>query len=187
MSKLEGILQQEAEAEIDAILAEADSRAAKIVSEAESRASAKVAAHQKKIEAEARAATQQAQSTAELLVSNARVQAKGEIMDLLHQKVLVALKETSSQPGYRKVLLALAKEALEVAEAAEAVVVHPDDKEKIRDWAQQQGLELRTDPDLRLGIRIVSASGTMIENTLPGRLGRAWVTLAPEVSKLLWE
>jgi V/A-type H+-transporting ATPase subunit E len=187
MSKLEEILQQEAEAEIDEILAEADSRAAKIVSEAQNRASAKVAAHQKKIEAEARAANRQGQSTAELIVSNARVQAQGEVMDLLRQKVLLALEETASQSGYGEVLQALATEAMGVAEAPEALVVHPHDKEKLGDWARQKGLELQTDPELRLGIRIVSRNGKKVENTLPERLRRVWGTLAPEVTKLLWD
>jgi len=187
MSKLEEILQQEAEAEIDAILAEADSKAAKIVSEAQSRASAKVAAHQKQIEAEAHAATRQGQSKAELIVSSARMQAKGEVMDLLRQKVLLALEETSSQSGYGEVLEALAAEAMSVAAAAETVVVNPHDKEKLGDWALHRGLALQTDPELRLGVRIVSQSGKKVENTLPERLHRVWGTLASEVTKLLWE
>ncbi len=108
MSNLEEILQAEVEAEINEILAEAEKRATKIVSEAENRAAAKVAAHRKMIDAAARAATQQAQSAAELSVANARLQAKGEVMDLLRQKVLLALEETSSQPGYGEVLQALA-------------------------------------------------------------------------------
>ena len=88
MSKLEEILQQEAEAEINSILAEADSRAREIVSQAESRAAALLAAHRQRIEAGDRAASQQARSAAELSVSSARMQAKGEVMDLLRQKVL---------------------------------------------------------------------------------------------------
>lgn len=187
MAKLEEILQVEVDAEINAILAEADIKAAKIVSEAESLAAARVAAHQKKIDAEERAAIQQAQSAADLSLSNARIQAKGEVMDLLRQKVGLALEETSSQPGYREVLLALAEEAAGVAEAAQAVVVHPDDQEKLREWAQKRGLELRTDPGLRLGVRIVSLSGTRVENTLPERLHRAWNRLVPKAAKLLWE
>ncbi len=187
MPKLEELLQAEVEAEIEAILSEADTKAAKIISDAESLAAARVATHQKKIEAEARAATQQAHSAADLSIANARIQAKGEVIDLLHQKVGLALEETSSQPGYRKMVRALAEEAMGVAEAAETLVVHPDDKKKLRDWAEQKGLELRTDPGLRLGIRILSKSGATVENTLPVRLYRAWNTLMPKVTKLLWE
>ena len=187
MSKLEEILQAEVASEINAILAEADIRAVKIVSEAESRAAAKVAAHRKLIEAEARAATQQAQSAAELSVANARLQAKGEVTDLLRQKVLLALEEVPSQPGYGRVLQTLAEEALGAAAGAEAVVVHPHDKENLVDWAQQKGLDLQTDPELRLGVRIVSRSGATVENTLPERLRRVWNTLGPGLTRLLWE
>jgi V/A-type H+-transporting ATPase subunit E len=187
MPKLEELLQAEVEAEIEALLAEADTKAAKIISEAESLAAVRVAAHQKKIEAEARATTHQAHSAADLSIANARVQAEGEVIDLLRQKVGLALEETSSQPGYHKLVRALAEEAMGVAEAAETLMVPPDDKEKLRDWAQQKGIELRTDPGLRLGIRIVSKNGTTVENTLPARLSRAWNTLMPEVIKLLWE
>ena len=48
---------------------------------------------------------------------------------------------------------------MQVAEKAEAVVVNPDDQDKLKDWARQQGLELQTDPNLRLGVRIVSQRG----------------------------
>jgi V/A-type H+/Na+-transporting ATPase subunit E len=187
MSKLEEILQAEVEAEINGILAEADSRAAKIVSDAESRAAARVAAHQKKIDAEARAATQQARSAAELTVSSARMEAKGEVMDRLRQQVLVALTKISSQPNYGEVLQALAEEAMDVAPGVEAVVVHPQDQEKLRDWAQHHGLDLQTDPDLHLGVRLLSRGGNSVENTLPERLRRAWNALGPEVIGLLWE
>jgi V/A-type H+/Na+-transporting ATPase subunit E len=187
MSKLEEILQQEANAEINAILAEADSKAGEIVSEAQSRAAARLAAHRQKIEAEYRAATQQAQSVAELSIASARIKAKGEVMDLLQQRVRLALEEASSKPGYGEVLQTLAEEAIGVTEGAEAVVVHPHDQEKLHDWAMHRGLELQTDPELRLGVRIVSRSGKNVENTLPERLHRAWSALLPEVTKLLWE
>jgi V/A-type H+-transporting ATPase subunit E len=187
MSKLEEILQQEAEAEINAILAEADTKAGEILSVAESRAAERVAAHRKEIEAGERAATHQAQSVAELSISSARIKTKGEMMDQLRQKVLLALEEAPYKPGYGEVLQALAEEAMQVAEEAETVIVHPNDREKLNAWAIHRGLELQTAPDLRLGVRIVSRSGKKVENTLPERLQRAWGTLAPEVSKLLWE
>ena len=76
---------------------------------------------------------------------------------------------------------------MQVVEVAETVVVHPDDKEKLGSWALAKGLELQTDPELRLGVRIVGRRGTKVENTLPERLHRAWSKLAPGVTKLLWE
>jgi V/A-type H+-transporting ATPase subunit E len=66
-------------------------------------------------------------------------------------------------------------------------VVHPKNEDKLSAWAGQHGLELRTDPELRLGVRIISKNGTMVENTLLERLQRAWGTLAPQVTRMLWE
>ncbi len=187
MSKLEEILRAEVDSEIDNILAEADSRAQKILSQAESRAAARVAAHRKKTDAEARAAMQKARSVAEQKVSMARVQAKGEVMDLVRQKVLASLEKTPTQPGYGQVLQALAEEALGAVKAAVAAVIHPDDQRSLGAWAKQQGLELQTDPGLRLGVRIVGPEGIAVENTLPERLRRVWARLSPELARMLWE
>jgi V/A-type H+-transporting ATPase subunit E len=187
MSKLEEILQAEADAEIQEILAEADSRAQEMVSEAENRAAARLAAHRKRTEAEARAALHQAQSAAELSVATARMQTKGEVMELVRGQAMQALEKTASEPGYGEVLQALAEEALKVAPGAQAVIVHPDDQEKLSGWALPRKLEVRADPELRLGVRIVSHSGRIVENTLPERLHRAWDTLAADITRLLWE
>jgi V/A-type H+-transporting ATPase subunit E len=187
MSKLAEILQAEVDAEIEEIAAAADSQAARIVSEAKSRAEERLAEHKKKLEAEARAAAQRAQSAAGLIVASARTQARGEVLDLLWQKVHLALEEIASRADYPGILQALAAEAMHVTSGAAALVVNPDDQDKVKDWARQQGLELQTDPQLHLGVRIVSQKGAAVENTLPERLRRAWGTLGPEVTKILWE
>ncbi len=187
MSKLAEILQAEVAAEIEGIAAAADSQAAKIVSEAKSGAEERIAAHKKQLAAAARAATQRAQSAADLTVASARTQARGEVLDLLWQKVHHALEEISSQAHFSEILQALAAEAMQAAEKAAAAVVNPDDQDKLKDWARQQGLELQTDPNLHLGVRLVGQRGNATENTLPERLRRAWGTLGPEVTKILWE
>jgi len=187
MSKLAEILQAEVGAEIEEIAAAAEGRAAKIVSEAQSRAEDRIAEQKKKLEAEARAAAQGAQSAADLIVASARTQARGEVLDQLWQKVHLALEETAAQADYGEILQALATEAMAVAPGAAALTVNPDDQEKVKNWAREQGLELQTDPHLRLGVRLVRQSGASVENTLPERLRRAWSTLGPEVAKILWE
>jgi len=183
----EEILQREAETEIDGKLAEADSRVKQMVSEAEAEAKALLAKHHHRLEAEAQAAIQQARSAAQLEVTIARTQVKGEVLDLVRQKVIAALDETAAQPNYGEILQTLAQEALEAAETAENLVVPPDDEEKLMAWAQHQGLEVKTDSSLRLGVQIECRGGKRVENTLPERLNRAWDTLATEVSKLLWK
>ena len=188
MSKLGDILQDEVSAEIAGILSEADSRAEMFIQEARDKASARLEAHQRRNEAEARAATRRAESAAELTVTTARMQARGRVMALVRQKALEAFDELTGKPEYSAVLQALAEEAMKTVEGPKAVIVHPSDKPLLSGWATQKGLDLRTDPGIRLGVRIVSGDGKRsVENSLPGRLERAWDKLASGVEKILWE
>jgi len=187
MSKLGDILQEEAVAEIDSILTEADSKAAVLIREAEKQASDRVAAFRKRADAELRVATRRAKSAAELTLATARKQARGRAIVLVKEEVLAGLEEIAGKPNYGEILEALAEEAMKAVEAPEAVVVHPDDNAKLSTWAVQKGLDLQTDPGLRLGVRIVAHGGQRsVENSLPERLKRAWETLAPGVAQRLW-
>jgi V/A-type H+-transporting ATPase subunit E len=186
MPKLEEILADEASGEIDKITAEADARAEKIVSDAKTQAEERLAAHKKELEAEAKAAASRARSAADLIVANARTKARGEVLDLLLEKVRHAIDEIPSQPDYSDILKALAAEAFEAAGGAAAFVVNPDDRGRLEEWVREQGAEIKEDPELRLGVRLVNQQGNAIENTLPERLRRVFGTLAPEVAIMLW-
>ncbi len=188
MSKLKDVLQEEALSEIDEVLAEADSKAKLLIAEAKSTASERVEAYRKKAEAELRGETRRAESTAEFTVSTARMKARGEAIALVRMKALAALEEVAERPEYDKILKTLSEEAAKAAETAEALIVHPNDEVKLSGWAEQMGLQLRTDPGLHLGVRIVVRGGQhSIENSLPERLERAWETLASGVAQRLWE
>jgi V/A-type H+/Na+-transporting ATPase subunit E len=187
MPKLKNILQEEVSAEINQVLEEAKSRSEKIVSEARSQADARLAARRKQNEADERTAIQRARSAGNLTISIARLQARGAIIEQARKGAMAAIGEASSKPGYGDVLLALAEEAAGEIDAPEALVVNPDDKEKIEDWAARKGIELRTDPSLKLGVRISNRHGKTVENTLPERLNRAWDTVVSDVAKLLWK
>ncbi len=187
MSKLVGILQEEALADVNGILAEADSRAELLIREAKSKASEQVEACRKKAETELRAAQRRAKSAGELAVSMARIRARGEAIALVKEKALAAFENMVSKPNYKQILEALAEEASKAAEEPEAVVVHPDDRSKLSTWAMQKELELRTDSELHLGVRIMARNGNCsVENTLPERLQRAWESLAHGVALRLW-
>jgi len=187
MSKLRDILQEEALAEVDEILDGADTRAETLIREARSRASERVGAYRKKAEAELRGATRRAESAAELTVSTARMKARGEAIDLVRKKALAGLEEIAGRTGYDEILEALAEEAIKAVEAAEVLVVHPDDKDKLSAWAKRKGLELRTDPGLYLGVRITTPGGRCsVENSLPERLQRGWETLVSGMVHRLW-
>jgi V/A-type H+/Na+-transporting ATPase subunit E len=186
MPKLKNILKEEVSTEISQVLEEARSRSEKIVSEAQSQAASQLTARRRQNEAEARAAIQRARSAGNLTIAIARLQAKGEIIEQARKGAMAAIGEASLKPGYGDVLLALAEEAAGEIDAPEALVVHPDDKEKIEEWAARKGIELRTDPSLKLGVRISNRHGKTVENTLPERLNRAWDTVVSDVAKMLW-
>jgi V/A-type H+-transporting ATPase subunit E len=188
MSKLGDILQEEVLAEIKAVQGKAESRATDLIREAEEKASSWMKSHQKEMQAKALAATRRARSAAELRVSTARMQAKGRMIESVRKQALAALEGIVNRQNYQDILEAFAEEALKTVEGAKSVVVHPQDKETIREWAAEKGLELRTDPAIRLGVKIVDTNGERsVENSLPERLDRAWNTLASEVAKKLWE
>jgi V/A-type H+-transporting ATPase subunit E len=188
MSKLNDILQEEALAEINQILDESDSRAGTLIEKAEKKASTRLAVHRKRIESEMRAAKNRAQGAAELAIATARIQAKGKIIALVRKKALSAIEELAGKSGYSKILLALADEAIKAVDAAEAVVVNPNDTAIISDWAMQKRIEVRTDPELRLGVRLVSHSSKYsAENSLPERLDRSWDMLSARVAQILWK
>ena len=188
MSKLKDVLQEEALSEIDKVLADADSKAETLIAEAKTTASGRVEAYRKKAETELRGATRRAESAAELTVTTARMRARGEAVALVRKKALAALEEVAGRPDYDKILETLSEEAVKAAQPAEALVVHPNDELKLSSWAKQKGLQLRTDPGLHLGVRIVIRGGQRsLENSLPERLDRAWETLASGVAQRLWK
>ncbi len=188
MSKLRDILQEEVLSEVNQILVEADSKAEKLIAEARSRASERVEAYQKKAEAELRAAIRRAKSSGELSISIARIRAKEHVITLVKERVLAALDEIPAKQNYRKILETLAEEAFQAVGTAEAAAVHPNDKDQLSVWAKQKGIELRTDPGLRLGVRITALGGQYsVENSLHERLQRGWETLASGMSRQLWD
>jgi V/A-type H+-transporting ATPase subunit E len=187
MSKLNDILQEEVLSEVNQILAEADSRAEKLIAEAKSKASERVEAYRKKVEAELQAAIRGMKSSRELTLSIARIRAREHGINLVRERVLAALEKIPTKQNYGEILEALAEEAFKAVEAAETAAVHPDDQDKLSAWAKQKGLELTTDPALRLGVRITTpGGGQSVENSLPKRLERGWEMLLSGVVQRLW-
>lgn len=187
MAKLEDILQQEVAAEISGIESSAEAKARSLLGEAQAQAEALKAARAKALEAERTAAIRRAESAAELLKSQARVQARGEVMDQVKAGLGIALAAYKTNPAYPAVLARLAQEALAAIGQAEALVVAPGDETHLKAWAQQNNLELRTDPNLNLGVRLVGiGSKAQVQNSLPERLERAWDALSARAAQAIW-
>jgi len=187
VSKLETILQEEVLAEIQQIMAEAEAEAERIVEAAKEKAAATIAAQKRKLEAQKNAELHRAESAAELAVATARVEAKGKVIGDVLERVRERLKALPEKPEYPTVLEKLAAEAVEAVGVAEAIIVAPEDEQRLKGWAEGKGLELRTSPDVSLGVIAVSKGGkTQVANTLPDRLERAWEVLSAKVTKVLW-
>ena len=166
MSKLEAILSQEVEAEIQALLQEAEAKAEAVKREAEEKAKALLQARERALEAQYRAALRRAESAGELLVATARTQARGEVLEEVRRRV---------------------REALEALPGAKALVANPEDLPHLEALARERGVELQAEPALRLGVRAVGAEGkTQVENSLLARLDRAWDALSSKVAQALW-
>ena len=187
MSKLETILQEEAIREINRILAEAEEKAKAILAEAEARAEQIKLAAERRLEAERRAALARAESAAELKVSTARMKARGEMIERVKRMAAERLQGIGADPRYPEILRKLAEEAVGAVAEPGWVAVRPEDLPHLEAWAQERGLMVKADPEVRLGVRVYAAGGdTYVENTLPGRLERAWEELAARVAQVLW-
>ncbi|MBI5812437.1 MAG: V-type ATP synthase subunit E [Meiothermus silvanus] len=187
MSKLEDILKQEVTSEIAAITAEAEAKARAIVEAARARAEALKVSRQKALEAERQAALRRAESAAELVVNQARIRSRGQVVDQVGAGVRQALAALSSQPDYPVLLTKLAEEALRGMERPEVLVVNPADAKHLEAWAKGKGLEVKTDPAVTGGVRVTSAGGkSYVENTLAERLERGWEVLSAKAVKAIW-
>ncbi|MDT7920671.1 MAG: V-type ATP synthase subunit E [Meiothermus sp.] len=187
MSKLEDILQNEVAAEIGAIAAEAEARAKAIVDAAMAKAEALKANKQRQLEADHAAALRRAESAAELLLSQARITARGQAMERVRAEVGDSLQKLTQKPEFATILHQLADEALSNIGQAESVVVNPAHASLLNEWAQSKGLQLKTDPSIRDGVRLVAVGGrAFVQNTLSERLERAWDALSAKAAKAIW-
>lgn len=187
MSKLEAILTQEVEGEIQAILGEAEAKAQALKAQAQAKAEALLAAKRRALEAGFQGALRRTESAGELLLATARAEAKGKVLSEVKARAREALRTLPDGPEWPGVLRKLAEEALQALPGAEALVSHPENLPHLEALAQQRNLELLADPGLRLGVRAVGQGGkTQVENALESRLERAWDALSARVAQALW-
>jgi V/A-type H+-transporting ATPase subunit E len=187
MSKLEDILQKEVAAEIGAITAEAEAKARAVLEAALAGAEAMKANKQRLLEAERAAALRRAESAAELLLSQARITARGQVMDRVKDEARQALQRLTSQPEFGAILQKLADEALQSIGRAESVLVNPAHAYLLSAWAQSKGLELQTDETICDGVRLVAQGGrAIVQNTLTDRLERSWDALSSKAARAIW-
>lgn len=188
MADLAALLDKEASAEIEAILAEARERASAITSEAERDAAALVATRERSAQSAREAALVRARSAAQLEAASMRLNAQQAAIQSVFDGVnreIDALRSDATR--YASVLEALLREAVAgLTGAPDAVIVHPDEEAIARQAMAAVGIEaaLKTDASIRAGVQIVT--GPMrVENSLPARLDALRDELASDVAAVL--
>lgn len=189
-SELIAILEREAAAEIERILADARAEADRLIQEARQQAEAELAAVRARLEAERAAARTRARSAAALRASALILQAKDQALAEVFQRARAELDRlVQERARYGALLGGLLREAAAGLGGRVVVQVHPRDVDLARRAARDLGLDADVQPadDVSGGVRVVSADGRfVVENTLASRLERARAALAPEVAAALW-
>ena len=190
-SELITLLEREAAAEREKILAEARAQAETAVAEARRQAEELLAVHKERLEAEARGARVRAQSTAHLRASAQVVQAKEEEIAQVFARAEAELARVPSDAQrYPVILRAFVDEGLAGLETAGVVTVNPTDQAATQAVLRERGsaVAVRTDPAIVGGVRVTSPDGRFVlTNTLASRLERVRPIIAADVARALWE
>ncbi len=191
MANLAALLDQEASAEIEAILSEARERASEITSKAEEDAEAIIAQKKRTLASQYDAAKVQARSSAQLEAASKKLRAQHQAVEAVFDQTkddLHALIDDKDR--YRPIFSTLVKEVVGElgSDNIATVTVHPDDQDLANDALEEHGVsaEVETDAAVVGGLRAkASKMSIVIENTLVDRLEAARDDLASEVSKAL--
>ncbi len=189
-SELVAILEKEAAAEIEQVLADARTQAERLVVQATEEAQTYLAAQGQRLDAERKAAQVKAQSAAQVKASALILQAKDQAIAEVFAAAEAELFRVQQDRGrYAAVLRGLIREAAGGLTGRITVEVNPRDLDLARQAVKELKLdaEVRPADDVSGGARLVSDDGRFIvENTLASRVERVKALLVPEIAALLW-
>lgn len=189
-SELVAILEKEASAEIERILAEARAQADQLTEEARAESQALLEAQRQRLEAERKAARQKAESTAQLRAAALVLQAKDQVLTEVSARAETELSRVQQNGGeYTALLGGLIREAATGLSGRVTVEVNQKDLQVARQALRDLTLDAEVKPtdEISGGVRLSIDDGRfMVENTLASRLERAKPLLVTEVAALLW-
>lgn len=189
-SELVAILEKEAAAEIERVLAEARAKAEQIGVRAQEEAQSFLAVQRQRMDAERKAAQVRAQSAAQVKASALVLQAKDQaIADVFTGAEAELARVPQDKARYGAVLRGLIREAAGGLPGRITVEANPRDLDLARQAVRELKLdaEVKAADDVTGGVRLVSGDGRFIvENTLASRVERVKALLAPEIAALLW-
>lgn len=189
MADLATLLETEANAEIEAILAEARAKAEATLSAAREHAAALSEARHRTAETDRTATLTRARSAADLETAARRLAANHGVVTGVFTQARQELLALSGTSQYETVLAKLMREAAGALEGVERFEVDPADLNPARAAAAQAGFPstpVTGAADIKAGVRAVGAGGaTSVTNTLLDRLERGREALAPIVARVL--
>ena len=191
MADLSTLLEKEAGAEIEAIVAKAQSRAAEILAAARSEADGIVANRERAVKSQREAGLVRARSAAQLEASALKLRAQHAGVERVFGAVREQLgKLTSNAASYGPVFAKLMDQAVAAVgkDNVAAVEVAASDVELAKQALAGAGIavDVVAKDDVEGGVRVLSKSHSAIENTLADRLEVLTGELASEVSQALF-
>lgn len=187
-SELLRVVEREAGAEAERLLAEARSQAERILEQARGQAGSLREEHRQRAEAEEKAAEARARSAANLEAQALLLEAKSRALESLFAEAAGAMGKLSAGQR-RKVLGQLMAEAAREISGPMLIEVSPEDLAAAKELAKELKLnaEMSADPKIKDGVVARSAQGSaMVLNRVSDRLAQARPLMTAEIAKLLW-
>ena len=188
MADLAKLLESEASAEIETILAEARSRADGIVKLAEEQAKSILEGKRRALENELSAARIRAKSASDLEGSALKLGASHGASQQAFSQAESELRQFTKSGEYQHVLEKLIREAATALGGLSKLEVNSSDLETAKKAVLATGLaiEVHSNDKIETGVRGIGLSGSSsVTNTLIGRLARAKDGLLADVAKVL--
>jgi V/A-type H+/Na+-transporting ATPase subunit E len=188
MAELATLLESEAQAEVESILATARSTADSIVQTATEQAKSLLEGRKRVLENELLVAQVRAKSAADLESAALRLSGNHEATSSAFSQAESELKNFATSSEYKNVLEKLIKEVQGAMGEISKLEVHPNDLATASEVAKNLGLNVpvSANPDIQTGVRAFATTGsTSVTNTLLGRLARAKESLLGDVARVL--
>lgn len=190
-SDLITLLEREAAAEREKVLAEARAQAEALRAQARSEAEALIADARARADAEAQAALVRARSAAQLRAQSMVLRAKEEEIARVFARARAELDAfAQDRERYPAALEAFIEECVRDLAGRAVISVNPADLPVAERLVRSRGWDatVQADPAIRGGVRVATPDGRFaVTNTLESRLERARPALAAEVARRLWE
>lgn len=187
-SELLRVVEREAKAEADRVLAEAKGQAEQILAQAAEQAGAIREEFRLRSEAEEKAAESRARSAANLEAQALLLESKSRAIESLFAESAGAIEKLTPDRR-RRALKELMAEAAGGLSGRLRLTVSPRDEAAARELARELKLEaeVAVDPKVKDGVVAATINGSaMVCNRISDRLSQARPLLTSEIAKILW-